>query len=122
MMIAWNITDYSQSPPTLRPYIGNGLSAYQLAVQNGFSGSEAEWVDSLKVVQGPYDLIPSTTTLTYTGNLLTQVSQLFSDGSILRTTLTYTNGKLIEVEKEFIDPATETSLMGTATLPFTLGA
>lgn len=29
-----------------------GMSAYEVAVKNGFEGTEAEWVDSLKGVSG----------------------------------------------------------------------
>ena len=29
----------------------NGLSAYQIAVNNGFIGTEQEWLDSLKLKQ-----------------------------------------------------------------------
>lgn len=29
-------------------YVGEGLSAYQIAVNNGFQGSESAWLDSLK--------------------------------------------------------------------------
>ena len=31
----------------------NGYSAYQIALQNGFVGSEIEWLESLKGEQGP---------------------------------------------------------------------
>ena len=41
----------------------NGLSAYEIAVQNGFEGTETEWLESLKGEQGvpgekgdPYEL------------------------------------------------------------------
>ena len=30
----------------------NGLSAYEIAVKNGFEGSESEWLDSLKGENG----------------------------------------------------------------------
>ena len=32
---------------------GNGLSAYEVAVKNGFRGSEAEWLESLRGDPGP---------------------------------------------------------------------
>lgn len=34
-----------------------GLSAYEIAVQNGFSGSQAEWLDSLRVPANPEAVI-----------------------------------------------------------------
>ena len=30
--------------------VGNGMSAYEIAVKNGFSGTEQEWLDSLKAL------------------------------------------------------------------------
>jgi len=32
--------------------VGNGLSAYEVAVENGFSGTEAQWLASLKGPKG----------------------------------------------------------------------
>lgn len=37
----------TMNPKRLGEYIENGKSAYELAVQNGFKGTEAEWLDSL---------------------------------------------------------------------------
>lgn len=58
----------------------NGLSAYEIAVENGFEGTEAEWLDSLKGADG--------TSITITGAEETQADGeanlvFFSDGSIL---------------------------------------
>jgi hypothetical protein len=40
--------------PATTTIIGiDGLSAYQVAVENGFEGTEAEWLDSLQGIQGP---------------------------------------------------------------------
>lgn len=52
----------SQTAPPPRPTAStetngsDGLSAYQIAVKNGFSGSETEWLDSLKGERGAQGL------------------------------------------------------------------
>lgn len=57
----------SQTAPPPRPTVStetngsDGLSAYQIAVNNGFSGSETEWLDSLKGERGEN----GTTTVNY---------------------------------------------------------
>lgn len=43
----WNGLDYLQGEG------GGGLSAYEIAVQNGFVGTEDDWLDSLIGPQGP---------------------------------------------------------------------
>ena len=42
----------SINPKRLSNYIENGKSTYELAVKNGFEGTEAEWLDSLKGKDG----------------------------------------------------------------------
>lgn len=65
----------------------NGLSAYEIAKNNGFEGTEAEWLESLKgshaAVEDVLDAIPTVTDVTVTeaeDGSVTMVSTL-SDGS-----------------------------------------
>ena len=37
----------TMNPKRIDQYIENGKSAYELAVENGFIGTETEWIDSL---------------------------------------------------------------------------
>ena len=82
----------------------NGLSAYQVAVKNGFKGSEQEWLQSLKGPKGdsivgpagqdgqPGKDAPHVTRVTYNDN---QLTFNFSDNSSLSTPFimpTPTNG------------------------------
>lgn len=43
----------TMNPQRIDKYIENGKSAYELAVKNGFKGSEKEWLASLKGDPGP---------------------------------------------------------------------
>lgn len=42
----------TMNPKRMGEYIENGKSAYELAVENGFKGSEKEWLDSLNGKDG----------------------------------------------------------------------
>ena len=42
----------TMNPQRIGEYIENGKSAYELAVLNGFKGTEQEWLDSLKGQDG----------------------------------------------------------------------
>lgn len=42
----------TMNPNTLSEYVQNGKSAYELAVENGFKGTEAEWLASLHAEDG----------------------------------------------------------------------
>lgn len=43
---------YSKQPYYIKGGGGNGKSAYEVAVDNGFEGSEEEWLESLKGPKG----------------------------------------------------------------------
>lgn len=78
-----------------------GLSAYQVAVNNGFSGSESEWIQSLKGVDGKIpDISPVSIELKKKGywndGSLTDVLSVIVNNSIASktpTALTYTEPK-----------------------------
>ena len=53
-----------------RPWPGYYLTAYGLAVKNGFVGSEQEWLESLKGETGPQGVSP-TVTVTKAGGVTT---------------------------------------------------
>ena len=42
----------TMNPKRIDQYIENGKSAYELAVENGFKGTETEWLDSLHGIDG----------------------------------------------------------------------
>ena len=78
-----------------------GLSAYQVAVNNGFSGSESEWIKSLKGADGKVpDISPVSTELKKKGywndGTLTDVLSVLVNNSIASktpTALAYTEPK-----------------------------
>jgi hypothetical protein len=47
-IIAYFMVRDHQQPPTVNNYIGK--SAYQIAAEHGFKGTEGQWLDSLKAV------------------------------------------------------------------------
>lgn len=46
------VTIHKITTPNGTTYPTDGLSAYQIAVDNGFTGTEAEWLASLKGADG----------------------------------------------------------------------
>ena len=50
--IIGNTVGTTMNPQRMADRIGNGKSAYELAVKNGFEGTEAEWLASLKGKDG----------------------------------------------------------------------
>lgn len=57
----------------------NGLSAYQIAVNNGFEGSQSEWLDSLKAsVSEPFQLPIEISDVNELGSTLSQIFQSLS--------------------------------------------
>lgn len=45
--------------------INAGKSAYAIAVENGFVGTEAQWLDSLVGADGPSGVVTATAPITY---------------------------------------------------------
>ena len=64
----------------------DGLSAYEIAVKNGFEGTEAEWLESLKGESGTSlkieDIYETAKKEGYKGSLLEFVKEYFSDTQI----------------------------------------
>ena len=52
----------------------NGLSAYQIAVNNGFVGTETQWLASLKGEPGTIEGFPTNITAATSGDILTYLS------------------------------------------------
>lgn len=61
--VAWTLEDfehfrtcklgyYPVKPACGETFLGDGLSAYEIALGNGFTGTEAEWLDSLNGTNG----------------------------------------------------------------------
>jgi len=70
-----------------------GLSAYEIAVRNGFDGTEVEWLASLVGPQGePATDFDVSKTLTYTGDKLTLITS-----SLGTLTFNYTGDVLTEI-------------------------
>ena len=99
-----------------------GLSAYQIAVANGFVGTEAQWLESLK--GDSYDETFETVSknlkgkpyvLNYTGGKLTSIEYTIASGNITKT-LNYTGDKLTSL---VLSGATPTGISLTKTLTYT---
>ena len=75
----------SSSPSTI--YVGQGLSAYQVAVNNGFSGTEQDWLNSLRGASGSVSPFPPTASTDFSYNQDGTVSQVmyYSGGHYLGT-------------------------------------
>lgn len=66
--------------------------------------------------------LPSVTDIAYANGVVSSVNKTFADGTILRTIISYANGKVSKVTNTISVPGDNNSVMGVATLPFTLGA
>ena len=93
---------------------GGGLSAYEVAVLNGFTGTTSEWLDSLVGADGERGLPginglngtngldgyipPSSPSFTYTAGKLTRVDYADEGGSPVFATLQYIGDKLSRID------------------------
>lgn len=63
-----------------------GISAYEVAVANGFAGTEAEWLESLAVKPGVCRLDAATAGTVYIGVAASGTSEATAEWSITRST------------------------------------
>ena len=99
-----------------------GLSAYQIAVANGFVGTEAQWLASLEGDSYPEtfetvskNLKGKPYALNYTSGKLTSIVYTIVGGNITKT-LNYTGDKLTSL---VLSGATPTGISLTKTLTYT---
>lgn len=90
---------------------GNGLSAYEVAVKNGFNGSEQEWLESLKGEDGR-GIVSFTHAGGFTqgdGNRGTMYKLSYTDGT--STTISVYNGKTPVKGEDYFTDADKTAMV-----------
>lgn len=102
----------------------DGKSAYQIAVENGFVGTEAEWIESLKGADGQdgknyqVEIVESTET-----TVELQPNKFYKFGEITELNLTLAeitdNTQLNEFMFEFVSGETATTLILPDTIKWT---
>lgn len=87
------------------PEGGDGPSAYQVAIENGFEGTEQEWLDSLVGPEGPQG--PAGTDLTYLQSFTTtdDVLVAHSLGKLPAVSVIDSAGDEVIGQIEYIDNA-----------------